>query len=131
MVEVTESVSVAADASEAWDMIGQPGSLAQWHPAVDSSETEDDARHLVLGDGGRIEERITDRSERSYSYEIVEGVLPVSDYASRLSVEPSGQGSTISWSGTFEAAGVPEPDAEELIAGIYRAGLDAVAQRLG
>jgi hypothetical protein len=55
----------------------------------------------------------------------------VSDYSSRLWVEPSDQGAAITWSSTFEAQGVSESEAEELIAGIYRAGLDAVAQRLG
>lgn len=131
MVEVTESISVAADANAAWELIGDPSALAEWHPAVDSSEVENDVRHLVLGDGGRIEERITERSGRSYSYEFIESPLPVSDYSSRLSVDPSDQGAEINWSSTFEAQGVPEHEAEKLIAGIYRAGLDAVAQRLG
>lgn len=131
MVEVMESVAVAADANAAWDVVGPPGSIADWHPAVASSETENDVRHLILGDGGRVEERITEQSEHSYSYEILESVLPVSGYSSRLSVEPSDQGSTISWSGTFDAQGISEPEAQQLIAGMYRAGLDAVAQRLG
>lgn len=131
VVEVTESVSVAADANAAWEFIGDPSALAEWHPAVDSSEVENDLRHLILGDGGRIEERITEQSEQSYSYEFIEGPLPVSDYSSRLSVEPSDQGAVISWSSTFEAQGVSESEAEKVIAGIYRAGLDAVAQRLG
>ena len=131
MVEVTESVSVGADADATWEMIGDPSALAEWHPAVDSSEVENDLRHCVLGDGGRIEERITEQSGRSYSYDITEGPLPISDYSSRISVEPSDQGATITWSCTFEAQGVSEPEAEKLIGGIYRAGLDAVAQRLG
>ena len=131
MVEVTESVSVAADANAAWELIGDPSALAEWHPAIDSSEVENDLRHLILGDGGRIEERITEQSGRSYSYEFIESPLPVGGYSSRLSVEPSDRGATISWSSTFEAQGASESEAEELIAGIYRAGLDAVAQRLG
>lgn len=131
VVEVTESVSVAADADAAWELVGDPSALAEWHPAVGSSEVENDLRHVILGDGGRIEERITEQSGRSYSYEFIESPLPVGDYSSRLSVEPSDQGATISWSSTFEAQGVSEPEAEKVIAGIYRAGLDAVAQRLG
>lgn len=130
MAEVRESVSVAAGADAAWELIGDPAALADWHPAVDSSEMENGTRHVVLGNGGRIEERITEQSGRSYSYELIESPLPVSDYSSRLSVEPSDQGATITWTSTFQAQGVSESEAEELIAGSYRAGLDAVAQRL-
>ncbi len=130
MVEVTESISVAADPNAAWELVGDPSALAEWHPAVDSSEVENDLRHVSLADGGRIEERITEQSGQSYSYEFIESPLPVSDYSSRLSVEPSDQGATISWSSTFEAQGASESEAEKLIAGIYRVGLDSVAQRL-
>jgi len=130
MVEVTESVSVTGDADTAWGLIGDPSALAEWHPAIASSEVENDLRHCTLGDGGRLEERITEQSGQSYSYKILEGPLPVSDYSSRISVEPSDQGAEINWSATFEAQGVSEPEAEKLISGIYRAGLEAAAQRL-
>ncbi len=131
MAEVTESVSVNADADAAWEVIGNPSALADWHPGVDSSEVEGDLRHVVLGDGGRIEERITERADRSYSYVFLESPLPVSDYSSRLSVEASDQGATITWAATFQAQAVSESEAEELVSGIYRGGLDAVAERLG
>jgi carbon monoxide dehydrogenase subunit G len=131
MGNVTESVSVTSDADAAWKLVGDPSTFAGWHPAVDSSEVEGDLRLVVLGDGARIEERITERSGRSYSFEILASPLPLSDYSSRLSVEPADEGATITWASTFKAQGVPEAEAEELVAGIYRAGLDAAAQRLG
>lgn len=131
MVEVTESISVGADPNAVWELVGDPSALSDWHPAIASSEVENDLRHCALGDGGRLEERITEQSGQSYSYEILEGPLPVSDYSSRISVEPSDEGATINWSATFEAQGVSEPEAEKLIAEIYRTGLEAAAQRLG
>lgn len=131
MLQVNESVAVPADVETAWQLVGPPEALADWHPAVDSSDMTDDRRHVVLGDGARVEERITDRSDRSYSYEFIESPLPVSDYSATVSAEATDEGTTITWKGTFEAAGVSDSEAEQVIAGIYRAGLDSAAERLG
>jgi hypothetical protein len=43
---------------------------------------------------------------------------------------PSATGSVLDWSGTFEAKGVSDSEAVEIITGIYKAGLDALAEKL-
>jgi len=69
-------------------------------------------------------------SDRYYAYEILESPLPIRDYSSRIAVTASDQGSLIQWNSEFEADGAPEEEVAELISGIYRAGLDNVAQQL-
>ena len=66
----------------------------------------------------------------SYTYEIVESPLPVSDYVSTLAVMDSTGGSMITWSGEFAAKGAPDAQAVEVISGIYQAGLAALEERL-
>ena len=61
----------------------------------------------------------------SYTYTIVEGVLPVADYQATITVMPAGDNSSnVSWSGTFNAAGADDATATETINGVYKAGLD-------
>ena len=92
-------------------------------------------RRLQLANGASLLERLHSFSERerSYSYSIEQGPLPVSRYLSLLHVrEPaSGGGCRVEWSGEFAPAGVPEAEAVGLITSIYRAGLDQLGERFG
>lgn len=65
----------------------------------------------------------------SYTYAIVSGPLPVSDYSSTLSVVPKGTGSTVNWTGSFKAKGAPDAVAMDAISGIYESGLKAIAEK--
>ena len=65
----------------------------------------------------------------SYTYTILEGPLPVSDYRSTLAVAPEGSGSKVTWQGSFSAKGVPDPVAQDVISGIYDAGLKGIADK--
>ena len=110
--------------------VGDFHALADWHPAVEKQTEEGDLRHLQMPGGGVIVERLlgeeTGGATRSYAYEIVSGPLPVQGYRSVLSVAPAGTGSVVVWTSTFE----PTADAAfRLVAGIYEAGLKALAQK--
>lgn len=131
MIDVSESVTVNASVEETWGLVGRPESLADWHPAIASSTVEGGIRHLTLGDGGEVEERITGEAAHSYTYEILSSPLPVSDYSSKISAEPAGDGATLTWSCSFTPEGISEDEARQLLSGLYRSGLDAAAQRLG
>jgi carbon monoxide dehydrogenase subunit G len=132
VVKVSENVQVSASPEQVWGHIGDPSALAAWHPAIDGSEVDGSDRLCVLGDGGQVKERITEHSDgdRYYAYEILESPLPIRDCSSRLAVTASDQGSLLQWDSAFEADGASDEDAAELISGIYRAGLDNVAQQL-
>ena len=137
MAKVHETVSLRGSVDEVWAAIGGFNDLPQWHPAVTSSTLEEGGRvrRLQLANGASLLERLHSFSERerSYSYSIEQGPLPVSQYRSLLHVrEPTGgRGCRVEWSGEFAADGVPEAEAIGLISGLYRAGLDLLGERFG
>lgn len=137
MARVEEMQALGASAAEVWRLIGGYNALSEWHPAVQRSVLEDSGRvrRLSLANGASLLERLHAFSERerSYAYSIEEGPLPVANYRSTLRVrERAGQrGCEVHWSGEFAPSGAAESEAVSVIRGIYRAGLDTLAERFG
>ena len=138
MTQVRESVSLSAAPADVWSYIGDFDRLDSWHPAVAASETSQDGasriRHLTLGDGSIIVERLDshDDESRSYTYTIVgAGPLPVRNYQSTIEVIPDGTNARVTWSSEFEALGAPEADAQAAISGVYTGGLAALIEKFG
>lgn len=135
-LEVTRAATLpAATPAAVWAAIGDFCGIEAWHPAVATCTlSEADGvrvRTLGLEGGGEIVEKEVARDEAamSYTYAIVTSPLPVADYVSTLSVAPEGAGSKITWTGSFNAAGASDADAEAAIAGIYTAGIEGIASR--
>ncbi len=132
MAKVSMTTELKVPADEVWKLIGGFNALADWHPAIEKSETEGEGqgsvRTLSLVGGGTIVERLeqVDDNERLYSYSIVDSPLPVSDYVSTIRVRDEGDGTAtlVEWSSEFAPAGVPESDAMKVIQGIYDAGFE-------
>lgn len=140
MPSVTMSTRLAADPEQLWKAIGGFAAIADWHPAVEKAELQGEGegkgtlRVLQLAGGGKIVERLEEISptERVYSYSIVEGPLPVANYRAEIRVVDNGDGtSTVTWSSSFEPAGVDENKAVEVIRGIYEAGLENLRKMYG
>lgn len=137
MAKVHETVALSSSVDEVWAVIGGFDDLPQWHPGVASSALEEGGRvrRLQLTSGASLLERLQSFSERerSYSYSIERGPLPVSRYRSLLHVrEPAdGGGCQVEWSGDFTPDGASEAEAIRVIAGIYRAGLERLRERFG
>ena len=132
MSKVTFTQQFAASPETLWQHVGQPENLATWHPAIESSQVSSDGRSrtCVLADGATINEEITahDDADRRYTYRITGGPLPVENYVSTLSVAESDSGSSVTWEGDFDVApGAPAAEVEEMIRGVYAAGLGALA----
>ncbi|MEM7505201.1 MAG: SRPBCC family protein [Pseudomonadota bacterium] len=129
---VSRSLILNVPAVDVWSAIGDFQALDSWHPAVQdsSAESKDGAelRHLDLGGGAVIVEKLLGVDGMSYAYEILSGPLPVSDYRSIISVSDTGGSSILTWSATFEPAG---DGAEDAIAGVYEAGFGALKDRFG
>ena len=136
-LELSESADVAASPADAWAAIADFCSIKDWHPVIAECEQfEQDGktmRTLTTGDGGELLEELNglDDSGMSMTYSIIESPLPIADYVSTIGVAESGDGATITWSSEFDAAGVSDDEALELMTGIYRAGLDALTEQLG
>lgn len=132
---VTKEASVSMSAADLWTKVGDFNGLNTWHPAIAKSEIVQGTnnqvgahRKLTLGDGAEIVEELAARDDAgmTLTYTIVQAPLPVTDYRSTITVVADGDAkSKITWSGTFKpAAGTEAAQAEEIIGGIYQAGLD-------
>ena len=126
-VHEQESYDVSADAM--WQRIGDFHALHSWHPAVLSQDAVNNGkvRVLHLDGGGTITETLLDQKQRSYTYRIDDSPLPVSDYTATTAVlDGEGGGCVVDWRADFQAAGASDEEAEEVIRGIFRGGLDAL-----
>lgn len=131
---VIKSVNINVPAATAWNKISKFGDLGAWHPAVAKTEIvagsegkKGAERVLTLQDGGKINEKLTayNAKNKTMSYIITEGVLPVTGYASTLHVYSNGADkSVVVWEGSFlPKAPADEKAASDTIGGVYDGGL--------
>ncbi len=139
-LKVTESVTINAEPAKVWAKVGDFNGMPGWHPAVAESKASDgnnvgSRRTLTLKGGGEVVEEIEelDNNKMVLKYRMKEGVLPVTNYASTLSVKAvEGGKSLVEWRGAFYRGypnNDPPPDrndeaAEKAITGVYKAGLE-------
>ena len=133
-LSITEKADLAVPPAKAWDAIRDFGAWQTWHPVLASDEitkgkdnTKGAVRVLTTKDGGKITEELTAYSAAgmTYTYRIIDSPLPVKNYVSTLKVAKTKTGSTVTWSGKFDAKdGTADDDAKKAMTGVYRAGLD-------
>ena len=128
MGHLTTTKQYGIPADEMWSRIGDPGALAAWHPAVDSTELVDGGQGRINHIGAQqVVEPIVDRGDRHYTFRMSETPLPLQDFESTLRVQDDGPGGcVVQWEATYEAAGVSDAEADELVRGFFEAGLDAL-----
>ncbi|MET0231450.1 MAG: SRPBCC family protein [Rhodanobacteraceae bacterium] len=147
-LKVVKQVTIDAPADQVWAKIRDFDSLDKWHPALESDKivagknNEVGAeRLLTLKGGGTIHEKLLayDDKRHSMRYSIIEGVLPVSEYTSTITVAAAGKDrSTVTWSGSFKrkdtsdkpAADANDEAATKTMSGVYEAGLDNLKKML-
>src|SRR6202163_324926 len=139
---VSKTITIDASAAKVWHAAKDFNALNTWHPAVATDEivegknnTVGAVRVLTLKSGGTIKEKLLafNAPGRTFTYAIVEGVLPVSDYKSTLVVKPVGKDkSKVTWTGHFKRKNVGDKPADnendktavDTISGVYQGGLD-------
>nr|WP_016973457.1 SRPBCC family protein [Pseudomonas tolaasii] len=134
MIVATASsvIEIPVSADQVWQLVGGFNTLPDWLPFIVKSEPGEGGRlrHLETAEGGVIVERLQtyDNVARTYSYTIEQSPFPVSAYLATLQVEALGDASAkVTWSGVFTpAAGTTEAAVEELFAGVYSGGLEAL-----
>jgi mxaD protein len=141
-LHVRKTITIDASAAKVWKMVKDFDSLGAWHPAVAKDEIVEGTnnsvgavRLLTLKGGGTIKEKLLrfDPAGHTFKYTILEGVLPVSDYFSSLSVTSVGKHQAlVTWSGRFKRKNVGDNPADnendktavDTITGVYQSGLD-------
>lgn len=139
---VVEKVTINAPAAKVWEKVANFGDLGAFHPAVAKTEilsgtnnTKGAARLLTLGDGGTVNETLTnyDAASMSYSYIITESVLPVSHYSATIDVNPvSANVTEVVWNANFArkdpsatpAKGQDDAAGTDTIHAVFKGGLD-------
>lgn len=129
-LESSYKATSASSADVAWAKIGDFCGVANYCPELKCELSADGkTRRLTTARGVSINQlESRDDSARTYSYTMISGPLPVANYHSTISVVPSAAGSVIAWSGKYEASGVSDFAAKELIDGIYKACVDNLAK---
>jgi len=147
LLSVVETVDIDASPDEVWAEVGNFDGMANWHPAIASSQIvagENNragaARELQIKDGPAVIDELValDDAQRSYIYRLVDSPLPLTDYLAKVTVKPNGEGSEVIWSVTFRrknaADNVPDEESDQaaigLLSSVYRGGLDNLKQML-
>lgn len=132
---LVRTIVVAADADRVWSHIGAFDGLGAWHPGVPPAELEGDPTQVgstrTFSVDGRVVAReqlvARDPEARSYSYEVLDPMLPIRDYVATLAVIPQGEKSEIRWSAEYESEDDAVATVEQIFGdGVYVAGLQAV-----
>ena len=135
--EVKRSVEVDGEVAKVWEKIGGWCALADWHPAIAKCEEGSDGgkktRVLTTKDGGVIKETMLKSDAASYTYQITESPLPVSNYTATLAVVPDDDDKdevNVVWTAKFDPKGASEDEAKKVITGIFKGGLDQIKKTM-
>lgn len=130
MNRILETQEVGVGADRAWDVVGDFAGLALWVPGVDGLHCTDPGvggvRSFLLA-GHEMEERQIARDEpnRSYTYQLCRGPVPVTDYSATIAVTPLAlTRSMVSWSAIYRPAGLAPEACERLLRKAYRRNLE-------
>lgn len=131
-LEVKKRREAPGTPADVWAMVGEFCAIKDWHPAVADcvEETEGDVvfRTLTLKDGGKIKEKLTEKSDTSYSYEMLDTPLPVKNYKATLRIGEDDEENRVEivWQATFDAEGASDDDAKKKITGILNDGVGGI-----
>lgn len=144
MARVYVSSVIDAPAEKVWDRIRDFNGLPKWHPRIRESRIEEALpadkvgciRNFILQSGDTIREQLLGLSDHDlfYSYSMLEGPMPLSDYIATIRLTPITEGNRcfIEWSAEFSC----DPDNEaDLVSGVgtnvFQGGFDALKRHFG
>jgi len=126
--QIHKEIFINASPASVWQTMGDFGGLAAWFPSAEECTVTGSGlgaiRRLVMPDGGVLEEEQTERVEdEQYTYRIIAGDVPFSDYSSRFAVEAEAAGTRVIWTAEFMPAEGAEQSAVEFVSAVYEGGL--------
>ena len=134
--EVVRSGTFAAPPERLWELVADFGGLDRIMDGIESCEMEGDGvgakRTIAMGGGAVVESLdVLDPDAMTLTYSILEAPLPFKDYSATMVVASEGEGSSLTWTGSFEADGVPAEKAEGIAGSIYDGGIAGYRNALG
>src|SRR5262245_25677393 len=121
-VEVQDEIDAAKET--VWEVVSDFGGVKRISPDVESCAVEGNgvgAVRTIHLNGIKIQERLEGLDPKGYtfSYSMLEGPIPFKNYLAHVVLSDAGpKRTTINWSGTFEPAGMPAEQLEQLVRGI-------------
>ena len=144
MARVYVSSVIDAPAVKVWERVRDFNGLPRWHPRIRDSRIEDAVpadkigaiRNFHLQNGDNIREQLVGMSDYDlfYSYAMLDGPMPLSDYLATLRLTPVSDGDRcfVEWSAEFSC---DPSDEEALTSGIaqnvFQGGFDALKRHFG
>src|SRR5215831_21262080 len=125
-LESSVTVRSLLSPGELWKEVDDFCGLPAWDSAVEQCTlSADGKRRTIRFFGGvfRLEAELEDWNEtnRSFSWKNISESPSIENYHARVSVIADGQGSVLTWMASYEARGIPDAEARNLIEdGIYR-----------
>lgn len=127
--QVHKQILIKAPLAQVWAIMGDFGGLTAWFPSAEKCSVTGNGlgaiRRLVMPDGGVLEEEQTERVEgEQYTYKIIAGDVPFSDYSSRFAVVEEAGATRVVWTAEFIPAPGAEQSAVEFVSSVYQGGLE-------
>ncbi len=124
-----------ATPEQIWEMVDFHQPSENVMPPISGSERTGEGvgalkTNTLADGGGEVELMLVyhDPEAHAFNYVIQQGPLPVENYVGEVRVEPAGEGQArLTWHGTYDAAGVEEAKADEILGGFYA----SIAERIG
>jgi len=134
-VEVQDEIDAAKET--VWDLVSDFGGVGRISPEVESCKVDGDgigAVRTINTSGVVIQERLEELDGKTYtfSYSMLEGPIPFKNYIAHVRLTDAGPNRTkIKWAGTFDPAGVPAEQLEQLVEGIYKGLIAGIKKAAG
>jgi Polyketide cyclase / dehydrase and lipid transport len=136
MPTITETATIRRDPETLWDEIGAFGSVADWHPLLNSVAVFGEgagAIRIAYGEEGSAQAerlQVLDPARHLYRYTMEETSMPVRDYTAEFRIDPTGDAaSTVVWSAQFELTPDGDGRTVEAVRHFLHAGTENLRRR--
>lgn len=138
MSEIAVNLEFTSSPDAVWKELADFGGIGVWGPGIASCKVDGSGvgavRSIEMPGGVVMQERLESLSDsdRTFTYSIIAGPLPVKNYLATVKVSAVGDGSRVDWGATFDAPeGVPAAGIETGVSGAYTGMLTALKAHLG
>ena len=126
--KIHEEIVIDEVIDEVWRVMGDFGDMSPWFPSAQQCSVTGTGigavRRLQMPDGGVLFEEQVERVEQEqYTYKIIDGEVPFSDYSSCFRVVAEGDATRVIWTADFIPTAGAEESAVDFVASVYRGGL--------